>query len=235
MKKIDSLKLMSGVPIFYEELGFGINQPKLKDIAILGEVDFYSGLAYFLITKEKLNIEFLMSDFDLFMFILNTDKAIQKQVADILVLTIENLDSINFYESFIILKFFEQECIIDEPKFLIIKETLIQIFCLENGTLSNDLNPANKKALEIAEKLRKRKQHLSESSQNQSADIFSNLISMLAIGSNTLSLEDCLNLTVYQIQNLIKRFTMYQEHNVQIQALMQGAKDIEPVEWTKQL
>lgn len=236
MTKIDSLKLMSGVPIFYEDLGFAINQPKIKDIAIIGEKLFYEGVSYFLLSRKILEVEeIFMSDYDLFMFILNTEKFIQKSVADIFILIIEEITDINFYENFIIIKASEQEFIIDEPKFLIIKEALIQIFCLDfSGKDSGDLNPANKAAAEIAEKLRRRKEKLSAATTSQSTDIFSHLISILAVGSNTLSIEDCLNLTVYQIYNLIKRFTMYEEHNNQIQALMQGAKDIELIEWTKQ-
>jgi hypothetical protein len=234
--KIDNLKLMSGVPIFLEEIGLSINQPRIKDIAVVGEVKFYQALSYFLINKQKLDITIDISDYDLFMKIINQDQSIQKDVSDIFILTIDGLDSIKFYDTFIIISAFEQECIIDEPKFLIIKEALIQIFCLGGSSESDDLNPANKLAQEIAEKIRRRRERLAGSKDgNKSDNIFGHLISILTIGSNSFSVEDCLNFTVYQIFNLIKRFTMYQEYNMQIQALMQGAKDIDVVEWTKQL
>jgi len=231
--KIDNLKLMSGVPIYIEELGFSINQPKIKDIALLGETQFYQSLSYFLISKDKLNIDVEISDFDLFMYFINQEQSIQKSIADIFTLIIDGIDSIKFYDTFIIVNAFGHECIIDEPKFLIIKESLIQIFCLQSQ-VTGDLNPANKKAREIAEKLRKRKERLAGAESQKNSDIFSHLISTLTIGTNNLSIEDCLGLTIYQIHNLIKRYTLYEQYNMQIQALLQGAKDIELVEWTKQ-
>lgn len=233
--KIDKLSLMAGSPIPLEELGIVINQPKLKDIALMGEANFFKNISYFLVSRAKLNIPIEISDFDLFMYFINQDQSLQASISDIFILTIEGIDSIKFYDTFIIINALGHECIIDEPKFLIIKETLIQIFCLESHGKTSDLNPANKLAQEIAEKLRKRQERLSGASSKQESSIFPDLISILSIGSNSLDIDACLNLTVYQIYNLIKRFTMYQEHNRQIQALLQGAKDIELTEWTKQL
>lgn len=235
--KIDPLKLMSGAPILLEEIGLCINQPKIKDIGILGEKKFYQALSYFLISRKKLKVDMEISDYDLFMKIVNQEIDIQKDISDIFILTIDGISSIKFYESFIIVSAFEQECIIDEPKFLIIKETLIQIFCLGGDANPNadELSPANKLAQEIADKIRKRREQLSSDKEtDKSENVLSHLVSILCIGSNNFSLEDCLNFTVYQIFNLIKRFSMHQEHNYQIQALLQGAKDIEIVEWTKQ-
>lgn len=235
--KIDALKLMSGAPILLEDIGLCLNQPKVKDIGILGEKKFYQGLSYFLVSKKKLKIEIDISDYDLFMKIVNQEIDIQKDISDIFILTIDGISNIKFYDSFIIVSAFEQECIIDEPKFLIIKEALMQIFCLGDEAISgpDELSPANKLAQEIADKIRKRREQLSSDKEtSKSENVLSHLVSILSIGSNNFSLEDCLNFTVYQIFHLIKRFSMYQEHNYQIQALLQGAKDIEVVEWTKQ-
>jgi hypothetical protein len=128
------------------------------------------------------------------------------------------------------------DSIIDEPKFLIIKETYKQIFCLDDMTGKSEYNPANETARKIMEKLEKRKQFLSSKSNDKNEDkIFSTLASILSIGSNTISFKDCLEMTPYQIFNLIKRFNLYQQFQMQTQALMQGAKDIELVEWTKQI
>jgi hypothetical protein len=234
MNRIDPLKLMSGVPIFLEEINLNINQPKIKDIAVLGEVQFYQGLSYFLMTKEKLKIDADISDFDLFMKIINQENSIQKDVSDIFILIIDGLQSIKFYDTFIIVNVFGQECIIDEPKFSLIKETLVEVFCLENKEAVEDLNPANKQARDIAEKIKQRRLKLAGDSKGKTDQIFAHLVSVLSIGSNTFNLEDCLNLTVFQIFNLIKRYFLYDEHQKQIQALLQGAKDIDLAEWTKQ-
>jgi hypothetical protein len=232
---IDKLTLMSGAPVALADIGISINQPRLKDIGFLGEEKFYRSLSLFLINKDKMSIPVPMSDFDLFMHFVSNDQEIQQSVSDIFTLVIDELESIKFYDTFIIINALGHECIIDEPKFLIIKEALISIFCLSASSFSGDINPVNKKAQEIAEKLKRRKEQLAQDTGKQQEGIYSNLVSILTIGSNTLSLEDCLNLTIYQIQDLIKRFNLYEQYNKQIQALLQGAKDIELVEWTKQL
>jgi len=236
INKIDSLKLMSGAPLVFENLDICITQPKLKDISYLGEAEFYSGISYFFITKEKLSIKTDISDFDLFMFMCTQSKEIQKKVSDILILTIEDLEKISFYDTFIILKFAGHECIIDEPKFLIIKETYKQIFCLDfSSVVTNNYNPVNEQAKKIADKLNKRKEFLTRNNTKSENNIFSNIISILVIGSKSLSISECLNMTVYQIYNILKRFNLYNEYDLQIKALMQGAKDIELVDWTKQI
>jgi hypothetical protein len=235
--KIDSLQLMSGTPLVFDGLDICILQPSLKDIAFLGESFFYTGLSYFLISKERLSLDADISDFDLFMYVINQNQEIQQRISDIFILTIQDIDKISFYDNFIIIKTAGHECIIDEPKFLIIKETYKQIFCLDSSTssVSSDYNPANEAARKIAEKLNKRKYLLSNKEEKKDASIFTNLISILAIGSNSLNISECLNLTVFQIYNLIKRFNLHTQYHMQIQALMQGAKDVDLVDWTKQI
>jgi hypothetical protein len=161
---------------------------------------------------------------------------IQKKVSDILILTIQDLEKISFYESFILLKFVGHECIIDEPKFLIIKETYKQIFCLDFSSVeSNEYNPANEAAKKIADKLNKRKEKISKNEPKSHGSVFSNIISILVIGSKSLNISECLNMTIFQIYNILKRFNLYTEYELQIKALMQGAKDVNLVDWTKQI
>jgi hypothetical protein len=231
--KIDKLSLMVGAPIPIQELGIVLNQPKIRDVGMLGEEKFYQSLSYFLINKNKINVEINISDFDLFILSLTQSQELQQGVADLFTLIIEDLESVKFFDGFILIKTSGHECIIDEPKFLIIREALIEIFCLKEIE-SSDLNPANRAAQKIAEKLRKRKEALGSKSSKGNEGIYTTLISILVIGSNTLNLEDCLNLTIFQIQDLFKRFNLFFEFNIQMQSMLQGAQDIEPTEWTKQ-
>lgn len=234
--RIDSLKLMSGAPLIFNGLDICILQPTIKDISHIGESEFYSALSYFLISKQRLSLEADISDFDLFMHVISLNKEIQQKISNLLILTIQDIEKISFYDNFIVLKTVGHECIIDEPKFLIIKETYKQIFCLESSSVTvSDFNPANELARKIAEKLNKRKKILSDEKDKSTSNILSHLISILVIGSNSLNISECLNLTVFQIYNLIKRFNLHTQHHMQIEALMQGAKDIDLVDWTKQI
>jgi len=231
--KVNKLTLIAGIPIFLQNLGFSILQPKLKDIAVLGEDKFFSALSYFFINPEKISIEKQISAFDLFLLFLGQNVAIQQEVSNIFMLVVEDLEEIKFFDGIIILRVAGHECIIDEPKFLIIKETLTEIFGLEKRGDSG-LNPANEAAKMISEKIKKRRELLSKEG-TLDGGVFSNLISILAVGSNALTLDDCLNLTIYQIYNLIERLNLYTQYHIQIQSMMQGAEDVELVDWTKQI
>jgi hypothetical protein len=232
--KIDTLTLMSGAPVNLPTLDFCLLQPKIKDIAIIGEINFFKYLSYFFINKKTFDLETEeISDFDVFMKVLCKNIDIQKNFSEILILLVQDLEEVKFFESCIILIIAGHECIIDEPKFLIIKETVKQIFKLDKAGVDN-LNPANKTAEKIAEKLKRRQEVLSSKNQASDQAVFSNLISVLSVGSNSLTLVDCLDLTVFQLYNIFERFNLYFQFNLQVQSMLQGAKDIDLVEWTKQ-
>lgn len=232
--RIDTLTLISGCPVALSSLGFCLIQPKIKDIALLGETNFFKYLSYFFIDKDSINFKSEeITDFDIFIKILIKNLEIQKNFSEVLILLVQDLEEIKFFENCLILIIAGHECIIDEPKFLIIKEAVKQIFKLEK-TKSDGLNPANKAAEKIAEKLREREKLLSSKNQKSDQAVFSNLISVLAVGSNSFNLNDCLDLTVYQLYNIFERFNLYAQFNLQVQSMLQGAKDIQLVEWTKQ-
>ena len=233
--KIDDFKLMSGVPLVFDDLDLCILQPKLKEIAYFGEEDFYGGLSFFLMSKEKLSIKEDISDFELFTYIVSNDIKIQKKIENILILTIQDFESVEFLPTLFLIKTLGHECIIDESIFLIIKEIYIQIFCMQTTFTVSEYNPANEAARKIVEKLKRRKERLNPVSELSRTSIFSNLISILTIGSSGFTLSDGLDLTVYQIYNLTKRFNLYEKYNLQLQAVLQGAKDISLEEWTKQI
>ncbi len=52
MSNIDKLTLVSGVDILIEELGIVIRQPKIREIALLGEKKFYSMCSFLLLDKK---------------------------------------------------------------------------------------------------------------------------------------------------------------------------------------
>lgn len=52
--QIDDLTLRSGVPVYFEDLDLFILQPKLRQIAELGEKSFYSGLSIMMMDGDSL-------------------------------------------------------------------------------------------------------------------------------------------------------------------------------------
>jgi len=236
---IDKLTLIMGVPISIPSLGLTINQPTLKDIAAIGEDRFYTSLAYFLITKKALPEEFHeseISDLEVFLFFLSVAESMRLDVVALFQLCIDDLDSILFFQDEIKITLSSgQECIINQEGFSLLKEIFKQIFKL--GADLDKYNPANSAAEKIAEKLKKRQEKISKlksDKENEDSKI-SNLISVLAIGSNSNSLKDLENFTLYQFLVQIQRFGMYESYNNQISAMMQGAEDIELVDWYKKI
>ncbi len=231
---IDSLKLMAGTPIPVESSQLVILQPTLKDIAYMGESRFYSAISYLLVNKNLLQIQEDISDFDIFLYLILTNVEIRELMVEFLYLIVENAQHFHFLEDSIKIDSYEegQSSIINASNFLSIKEIVKQIFCLEQSKA--DFNPANEAARKIAEKLQKRKEKLS--SQKEKVDsILPNLVSILSTGANSISLKDALDMTIFQLYNIFKRFGMYSEYTIQTQALMQGAENIELVEWTKKI
>jgi hypothetical protein len=231
--KIDSLTLISGAPIFIKELGFSLMQPKIKEIAVMGEKQFFKSLSYFFIDPKKMDFKKEISSFDFFLLLFSQDVSIQQEIADLLILVVDSLDEIKFFDGIVIIRVAGHECIIDEPKFSIIKESLSQMFKI-NEHSDGGLNPVNEAAKRIAEKIKERKSLLGHKQESQE-QAFSNLLSILSTGSNSMGLEDCLNLTIYQVYNLIERFNLYTQYNIQIQSMMQGAENVELIDWTKQI
>ena len=64
--------------------------------------------------------------------------------------------------------------------------------------------------------------------------IIGQYLSVLTIGVSSMSLKDCLDLTIYQLYDLVERYTLYVNWDIDIRSRMAGAKGDKPVEnWMK--
>lgn len=249
---LDKLTLIAGAPIPMPELKAIVHQPTIREIALMGERNFYTYLSYFNISKDVFidtltsNMEDLISinniyeefsdktDFQIFLFLNIADLNIQKGTESILKLIFKGLEDLSFNDMYVEFTSKQgQQSIINESIFLIIKDILNQIFCLNNS--SKKENEANALVREINKKLEERKQKLSKNSSSKDDYILANFISILSVGSSSLSLDDLLKMTVYQLINVMKRYGLYTQYTAQTQALMQGAENIELVDWFEQL
>jgi hypothetical protein len=232
---IDKLTLITGSPFYVEELNLTFYQPKLKEIAFIGEKKFYSGLGSIYVSKDILGIEDvenLITDFDIFLQLAKGIKEFRFSVEHVFQLIFAELQEVIFLDDCLIFKFEPgQETIIKSKDFSLLKEVVGQIFMLK--TQSSDLNPANDAAKKIAEKIKKRQQQLSK--QDKSDANLSDFVSILSTGSYSNSLKDLEDFTIYQLFSAFERFNLYEQYRNQIQAIMQGAENIELVDWYKKL
>lgn len=224
-----------------------MHQPKIKQIAYLGEEDFYSGCQFLTFSKDKIinndqdknHLEGL-SDFKILMMIMkNKDTMIfKKKVCMELVLLLLFPDyKINFLpESIMLSKENEQGQIerhlIDENNFQSFKNHVKTIFCLQEGAdqIDKKYNPGGPQARALVQKFKKRQKMLAElnnrGKEKQPISILSKYVSILAVGQHK-DINQLLQYTVYQLFDEFRRFRMKDEFDRYVSFKLAGAKDIE--------
>ena len=61
-------------------------------------------------------------------------------------------------------------------------------------------------------------------------------LSVLTVGISSMSLKDCVELTIYQLYDLIERYMLYINWDLDIRSRLAGAKNDKPVEnWMKSI
>ena len=66
--------------------------------------------------------------------------------------------------------------------------------------------------------------------------IFAQYMSVLTVGLNSMSLEDCSKLTMYQLFDLVERYMLYINWDLDIRSRLAGGKpDKQPDNWMKNI
>ena len=233
---------MTGVDIPIPELQTALHQPTLKEISYIGEKEFLTGIQCLSVQKSMLvedeKVLSTTSNFQIFMTIM-TDKMTQdkkQSTISALSLLFPNYQ-IMFTPRAILLNAPDGNVIIDEGTFEKVQWIIGQVFCLSK-TDQNTFNPANKKAKEIADKLMKARQRVAAQKAAEQGDgsAFAQYISTLTVGIGSMSLKDCIELTLYQLYDLVERYSLYVNWDIDIRSRLAGAKGDKPVDnWMKQI
>lgn len=235
-----SLALMTGIDIPVPECQLTIHQPTLKEISLIGEQDFLIGVQCLCIDKytQKIQDKSLLdsiNNFQLFMRLMQDPEAQDKKqiVESIFVLLIPE-KTVNFLPRTLV--FIDKETklasAVDENNFEALQKVLKCIFCSKET--QTDFNPQGQQAEEIADKLKKARQRVAAQKGASSKSVFSQYISVLTVGLNSMNLEDCSNLTMYQLFDLIERYMLYTNWDMNIRSRLAGAKvDNQPENWMK--
>ena len=242
---------MTGVDIPVPELQTVVHQPTIKEISYMGELDFFNSVQTFCFNKElliaanpkgKSGLE-AMNNFQIFMTLI-TDKSIvdvEKRKNNMLsLLSLFFIDyQVNFLPRglFCINQKLEHSFTIDENNFEIIQNVINEICCLNKSQQSGGFNPEGAKAKEIADKLLRGRARAQQSKGEKSEDgILSRYVSILTVGLESMSLNDCLNLTIYQVYDLIERYGLYTAWDLDIKSRLAGGKpDSKPDDWMKSI
>ena len=131
----------------------------------------------------------------------------------------------------------EESLTIDETNFDSFQEVVKQIFCVNNkNNQQAGFNPADEKAREIAEKLMRGRQRVAELNGSANASIFSQYLSILTVGLSSMSLQELMELTMFQLYDLVERYQLYISWDIDIRSRLAGAKpDDKPDNWMKNI
>ena len=238
-----TMALMTGIDIAVPELQLTLHQPSIKEISMIGEQEFFIGIQV-LTVKKNLYIQdeavlAQTSNFQIFMTMINEKQMADKKMAVLQVLSlIIPKFKVVFTPRSMILNSPEVNITIDEDNFEFLQKVLIAQFCL-SGSGQESFNPKGKKANEIAQKLMKARQKVATQKAAEGGSeksMFNQYLSILTVGLSSMSLFDLMELTMYQLYDLIERYMLYINWDIDIRSRMAGAKADKPVEnWMKQI
>lgn len=236
------LALMCGTDIPVPELQTTIHQPTIKEISYIGEQEFFIGLQTLSINKNMFaqgnSVLESTTNFQIFMTIMKEQETKDKKdaVTNLFQLVFPGSQVI-FTPMSILLNKEGQQTLVDENNFDILQEIIKQIFCVNSGPMDQaTFNPADEKAREIAEKLMRGRQRVAEQKGETNSSAFGRYLSILTIGLNAMPLSEAMNLTMYQMYDLVERYTLYLNWDLDIRTRLAGGKpDSEPDDWMKNI
>lgn len=237
-----ALALMTGSDIPVPQCELTVHQPRLHEIALIGEEDFLVGMQTICINKSMLvQGETLLSNtnnFQIFMTVMKEKETADKKAAvlQLLPLLFPQFKAVITPQS-LLLTSPGQTITIDDQNFEALQEVLKSVFCINTGPQDmTTFNPGNAKAKEIADKLMRARQRVAALKQDQEGCLFGRYISILTVGINSMSIQDCVNLTMYQLFDLVERYMLYVNWDLDIRSRLAGGKpDKQTENWMKDI
>ena len=236
------LAMMCGCDLPIPQCQIAVHQPRIKEIGMIGEQDFFIGAQCLTINSSMfVQDKALLPDvnnFQIFMMIMNDKETRDKKVSTLQVLQILFPD----YKPMmtprsLILNRDGKQTLIDETNFEYLQDILRLVFCTKTGSMDQQaFNPANDKAREIAQKLMRGRERIAAEHGSSNTSIFSQYLSVLTVGLNSMSIQDMADLTIYQLYDLVERFNLYLAWDLDIRSRLAGGKpDKHPDNWMKNI
>lgn len=238
-----SLALMCGNDIPIAECQLVLHQPRIQEIALIGDSDFFTAIQTLCVNKYMIaQGETLLANtnnFQIFMTIIQEKTALDKKYAveQLLPIIFPGYKVIFSPRSLIFSKG-EQTIVIDESNFEPLQKIIERVFCIGgSGPMDlNTFNPRDAKGREIADKLMRARQRVAQQHSEEGGSVFARYMSVIAIGSGSTSLLECTQLTMYQLLDLLERYGLYTQWDLDIKARLAGAKsDSKPENWMKNI
>ena len=236
------LALMCGSDIPIPECGLTIHAPRICEIALIGERDFFTGIQCLCLNKTMFvkdeSVLDITTNFQIFMTIMSEAQAADKKFAVQQVLTLLFPSyKVSFTPRSLIFLGGQSPITIDEGNFELLQAAISSICCLKTGPMDQQtFNPADAKARAIAEKLMRGRQRVAAQKGEDNTSIFSQYLSIITVGVNSMSLQNAMQLTIYQLYDLIERYMLYTSWDIDIKSRLAGANpDSKPDNWMKNI
>ena len=211
------LALMCGIDYPVPECNLIVHQPRIAEIAYVGETDFFAGIQCLCLNKSMfVKDESLLATTNTLLF---------------------PKHKVLFTPRSMIFNGEGESIQIDETNFEFLQEAISNICCLKTGPMDQQaFNPADDKAREIAEKLMRGRQRVAAQKGQTNVSVFSQYLSILTVGLESMSLQDAMDLTMFQLYDLVERYMLYINWDMDIRCRLAGGKpDSQPDNWMKNI
>ena len=236
------LALITGADIPIPECQLVLHQPTIKEIAFMGEDEFFVGVQTLTLHKSMFmdkdkGVPESITNFQIFMTIVNgKETADKKEIVKQLFLIIFPKYKVLFTPNSILFQDDNGNHMVDASNFESLQEILRMVFCVNSTDMDKQaFNPANDAAKEIAEKLMRGRQRVAAQSGENNHSIFSQYLSVLVIGTQ-LGFNELQTYTMYQIFDLMERYSLYTNWDIDLRCRLAGGKpDTQPDNWMKNI
>ena len=237
------LALLCGNDIPVPACQLTIHPPSIKEISLIGDKDFFTGVQCLCLYKsmfipEDKNVLSDINNFQIFMMIMQEKEAKDKKRATKQVLTLLFPEySVLFTPNSLIFQQQDKDnIIVDENNFEELQNVLRQVFCMKNAPMDQvAFNPAGEKAKEIAKKLQRGRERIAAEHNDKNSSIFSQYLSTLSVGLH-MPLQSLIELTMFQLYDLIERYMLWVSWDLDVRMRLAGGKpDDKPDNWMKNI
>lgn len=238
------LALMAGSDIPIPECRLILHQPTIKEISFLGEDDFFVGVQCLCLNKtmfvEDKDALSKVTNFQIFMTMMKEKETADKKICvqQVLALLFPKYNVL-FTPRGMIFQGGEGDApmVDSDENFEALQNVIRTIFCANTGPMDQQaFNPVDDKAREIAQKLMRGRQRVAAQNGGGNQSTFSRYLSILTVGLDSMSLHDLIGCTMFQLYDLLERYTLYTNWDLNIRTRLAGGKpDSQPEDWMKNI
>ena len=244
--------ILSGQPLPVKDANIFITQPKIKDVVLFGEDNFFIGVQMLVSIEQfadqvkrgnsELNV---ISDFQLLLIMIHEDATIKRMILDLFLLIFPDYE-VDFTENtidFLLGDEEEKQMVgrIHPFNFENLQIVLNDAFIPQgDNEREPDYNPANDMAAKIAEKIKKgrEKVHAQKAEIEGDHSLFADYCSTLSIGMQ-MDIEIFFNYTPFQLYDAYRRYFSKVQYDfymrVSSMPMMDTSKMEAPPDWQRNL